>query len=205
MTAYASALARPPKTLTDVEQARLLKVTGERRDGFRDHVLFALALGTGLREHELAALNVGDLFHEDGRVRRRVTLRVFKRSSVEPALQQVFLPDSVVYKLEKFAGWKRTNGQSLEPDAPVFISRLGGRLALRTLRFLFRLWQERAGFDRLFNFHSMRHSALTNAYRKTGDIRLVQRLARHRKIDTTCIYAAPSDEDILRAVRDLPC
>jgi hypothetical protein len=33
----------------------------------------------------------------------------------------------------------------------------------------------------------------------------VQRLARHKSVDTTTIYAAPSDEDILRAVRELPC
>jgi hypothetical protein len=55
MPAYAAAIPRPPRTLTELEQATLLKVTGERRDGFRDHVIFAVALGTGLREHEIAA------------------------------------------------------------------------------------------------------------------------------------------------------
>ena len=33
------------------------------------------------------------------------------------------------------------------------------------------LWQGRAGFDRTFNFHSLRHTSLTNAYRATRDIR----------------------------------
>jgi integrase len=205
MTAYAAAIARPPRTLTEVEAAHLLRVTGEHRDGFRDHVLFALALGTGLREHELAALDVGDVLHAEGRVRRRVTLRVFKRSSSEPATQEVFLPDAVWYKLGKLVAWKRTNGESLDADAPLFISRRGKRIATRTLRYLFRLWQERAGFDRFFSFHSLRHTALTNAYRATRDIRLVQRIARHKSVDTTTIYAAPSDEDVLRAVRELPC
>jgi integrase len=57
MPAYAAAIPRPPRTLTDLEQATLLKVAGEHRAGFRDHVIFAVALGTGLREHEIAALN----------------------------------------------------------------------------------------------------------------------------------------------------
>jgi integrase len=83
MPAYAAAIPRPPRTLTEVEQAALLKVTGEHRDGFRDHVIFAVALGTGLREHEIAALDVGDVLHEDGRVRRRIALRTFKRSSTD--------------------------------------------------------------------------------------------------------------------------
>jgi integrase/recombinase XerC len=46
----------------------VLKVTGEHRAGYRDHCLFAMALGTGLREHELIALCVGDVFR-DGRPR----------------------------------------------------------------------------------------------------------------------------------------
>jgi site-specific recombinase XerC len=205
MTAYAATVRRPPRTLTEVEVARLLKTTGEHREGFRDHVIFSLALGTGLREHEIAALDVGDVLLEDGRIRRRLALRVFKRSATEPAPQEVFLPDSAWYKLAKFVGWKRGRGESLEADAPLFISRRGKRIATRTLRHLFAVWQERAGFDRRFNFHSLRHSCLQGAYRSTHDIRLVQRLARHKSIDTTTIYAAPSDEDILRAVRELPC
>jgi integrase len=168
-------------------------------------VLFALALGTGLREHEITALDVGDVLHQDGRVRRRLALRVFKRSSKDPVPQEVFVPDGVWYKLTKFVGWKRASGESLDAAAPLFVSRRDGRLATRTLRYLFRIWQERAGFDRPFHFHALRHTALTNAYRATRDIRLVQRIARHKSVDTTTIYAAPSDEDILRAVRGLPC
>jgi len=205
MSNYAAAVRRPPRTLTEVEQANVLRATGEHRAGFRDHVLLSLALGTALREHEIAALDVGDVLHEDGRVRRRITLRVFKRSSAHPATQDVFLPDATWYKLGKFLAWKRGRGESLEPAAPLFVSRRKKRIATRTLRYLFHLWQDRAGLDRRFNFHALRHSALTNLYRRTRDIRVVQRVARHKSVDTTTIYAAPTDEDILRAVRELPC
>ena len=68
--------ARTPRTLTEREQRALLKITGEHRAGFRDHVLYAM-VGTGLREHELIALSVGDVFRE-GRPRRRLLLSVFK-------------------------------------------------------------------------------------------------------------------------------
>lgn len=127
MPAYAATIPRPPRTLTELEQATLLKVTGEHRQGYRDHVIFALALGTGLREHEIAALDVGDVLHEDGRVRRRIALRTFKRSSTEPATQRVFIPDSLVYKLGKLVSWKRGQGESLAADAPLFVSRRGRR------------------------------------------------------------------------------
>jgi integrase len=163
MPSYAAAIPRPPRTLTELEQATLLKVTGEHRSGYRDHVIFAVALGTGLREHEIAALDVGDVLHDDGRVRRRIALRVFKRSSTELATQEVFLPDGVWYKrgrrqdrLGKLVSWKRGQGESLAADAPLFVSRRGRRISTRTLRYLFAVWQQRAGFDRPFSFHSSR-------------------------------------------------
>jgi site-specific recombinase XerC len=205
MTSYIFTVVRPPRTLSVLEQARLLKVTGEHRAGFRDHVIIATALGTALREHEIAGLDVGDILHSDDRVRRRFSLRIFKRSSKEPVDQDVFLPDSTWYKLTKFVSWKRAQGESLAPDAPLFVSRRGQRIATRTLRHMFRLWQTRAGFDRNFGLHATRHTSLSNLYRATRDIRLVQRVARHKSIETTSIYAAPSDEDIFRAVAELPC
>jgi integrase/recombinase XerC len=203
MTIYATR-QRPPKTMTEVEQARLLKVTGEHTHGFRDHVLFPLALGTGLRESELLALNVGDVA-DGNRVKRRITLRVFKRCTESPAPQEVFLPDNLVYKLKRYLKWKANRGESTDTDTPLFASRNGNRLSSRRAREAFRNWQITAGFDRPYCFHSLRHSACGNLYRRERDIRLVQRFARHKNITTTTIYAQPSDEDLLRAVRDLRC
>ena len=205
MTAYAATVRRPPRTLTRVDQAKLLKSSGEHRDGFRDHVIFSLALGTAMREHEIAALDVGDVLRDDGKVRRQFTLRTFKRSTNSPSNQDVFLPDSAWYKLTKFIEWKRVRGESLEPTAPLFISRRGTRIATRTLRYLFHKWQERAGFDRRFNFHMLRHTALTNVQRAKRDLDFTQRIARHKDANTTRIYAELSDEDVARDVRDLPC
>jgi len=194
-----------PRTLTDAEQARLLKVTGEHARGFRDHVILSFALGTALREAELLALNVGDVFGVEGKARRRVQLRVFKRSNDDESMQEVVLPDPLRAKLDKLWRWKKQRGEGLEPDAPLFVSRRGLRLSSRQLRNLFHVWQERAGFEREMSFHSTRHSSLTNVYRRTRDIRLTQRVARHKSITSTIRYAGPSDEDVLRAVRDLPC
>ena len=202
---YADNIALPPRTLTEGEQRALLKTTGEHARGFRDHVIFSVALGTALREHEILALNVGDVFGADGKPRRRVQLRVFKRSNDDEAMQEVVLPDNLRAKLDKFRGWKKRRCEGLDADAPLFVSRNGNRLSARQLRHLFHQWQERAGFERRLSFHAVRHTALTTVYRKSRDIRLTQRVARHKSISSTIRYAGPSDEDVLRAVRDLPC
>jgi integrase/recombinase XerC len=205
MSAYSDSLARPPRTLTEREVALLLRTTGQHAAGWRDHVLFSLALGTGLREHELLALDVGDIFDAQGRARRHLTLRVFKRASEEPPAQEVVLSDTVRAKLEKLLQQKRAAGHDVGPEAPVFESRKGNRLSCRQLRHAFAVWQERAGLERRFNFHALRHTACTNLYRRTRDIRLTQRFARHRSILSTAIYTHPTDEELVRSVQELPC
>lgn len=67
------------------------------------------------------------------------------------------------------------------------------------------MWQDRAGFERRVTFHMLRHSAVTNLYALTKDIRLTQRFARHRSLVTTMVYTHPSEDDLVKAVEGLRC
>ena len=58
--------ASSPRTLINAEQRRLLEATARNRRDYRDHVIYSLALATGLREHELAGLDVGDVYVAEG-------------------------------------------------------------------------------------------------------------------------------------------
>jgi site-specific recombinase XerD len=205
MTAYADSLARPPRTLTEREVALILRITGQHASGWRDHVIVSLALGTGLREHEILALDIGDVFDEAHRPKRHVQLRVFKRASEDPPPQEIVLSETIRAKLEKLLRQKRADGHDLAAGAPLFVSRKRGRLSPRQLRHAFAVWQARAGFERAFGFHALRHTAITNLYRRTRDIRLAQRFARHRSILSTTIYTHPTDEELVRSVQELPC
>ena len=192
--------SRPPRTLTAAEQRQLLEVTAPHAS-FRDHVLYAMALGTGLREHELVALNVGDIYGPNGQARLWVTLRVFKRCRCDRRDQEILLSDALREKLQRYHQWKQYEGQGTAPGDPLFASRLGRRLSLRQVRHGFRVWQERAGFERRLGFHSLRHSACTHLYRATKDIRLTQRFARHASISSTQVYTHSSDDELLAAVQ----
>jgi len=75
----------------------------------------------------------------------------------------------------------------------------------RAAQWRFGWWQERAGFDRGYGFHALRHSAVTNVYRASRDLFLAQRFARHVSPLTTVIYTHPSDEEMYRKLRGLPC
>lgn len=207
---YADKIKKPPRTLLENERKALLQVSGQHAEGFRDHVIFSIALGTALREHEILALNVGDIRAETGGIRERVTLKIFKRSrhdkpTAQPKTQTIFLPRTLQYKLAKYLRWKQLQKENLGVGAPLFMSRQGNRLGARRLRMAFHEWQSKAGFEHVFHFHALRHTSLTNLFRESKDIRVVQAQARHASIVTTSMYVGPTDEDVATAVRGLDC
>jgi integrase/recombinase XerC len=189
-----------PQTLTRDEQRALLSITAPE---LRDHLIFSLALGTGLRLGELVGLDVGDVFFPSGFPRERIRVRaaIAKRGRVG----DVFLPRALVPKLASF--WKHKQGQreSTSPHAPLFCGLSRRRVSTRRVQVLFHEWQELAGFGRQYPFHSLRHSAVTQVYRSSRDLFLAQRFARHSSPLTTVIYTHASDDDLREGVRDLLC
>jgi len=189
-----------PQSLTADEMQALLRVTAGHP---RDHVIFSLALGTGLRLGELVGLDVGDLFFPTGQPRLRVRVRaeIAKRGRAG----DVFLPDALAPKLTAFWRYKIVQHESLDPHAPLLCGLSRRRISTRRIQVLFREWQERAGFDRPYCFHTLRHTAVTNVYRASRDLFLAQRFARHASPLTTTIYTHPSDEELRDRVRTLAC
>lgn len=222
MSGYVRGAVRgEPRTLSPAEQAKILKVTGQRRDAFRDHMLISLALGTGLRENEIRSLDVRDVATGPKEIKTRIQLRTFARKgkkkldrpaeAAEAKRQRVFVPKRVRAKLVVFLAWKKKNGEPVGPDAPLFVGRWSprapdirnARLALRTIRWIWRTWQQRAGFETLFSFHELRHTSFSNLYEQTKDLDLVRRQARHASINTSQIYVHLSDGEMSKAIDKL--
>ena len=200
MSSYADDL-RPLRTLTNEEGEKLLRATGATRETFRDHVLFSVALSTGLRQHEILALDWRDVCTPGGGMKKLVCLRVFKRSNADEAQQEIRLADALRRKLERLRENNRKDGLPAGDDDPIFLSERKTRLSERMARHLFGVWQEKAGLDRHLSFHSLRHTACTRLYEATGgDLRLVQRFARHASVRSTERYTHPSDERLSKAV-----
>ncbi len=52
-------------------------------------MIFGFALGTGLRELEILAFAIGDVFHSDGTTPRDVAMRVFNRATEDSSHRAV--------------------------------------------------------------------------------------------------------------------
>ncbi len=190
-----------PQTLTLAEQRAILRATA---GNLRDHLIYSLALGTGLRLAEIVGLNVGDVYLPSGTPRTRIRLRPELVKGGRAA--DVFLPDSLLRKFRRFRRHKRRIGHGFEPGDSLFCSQgRKRRISPRRVQFAFRTWQEKAGFDRLYPFHALRHTAVTNVYRSSRDLFLAQRFARHVSPLTTTVYTHPSDQELWQGVRGLQC
>ena len=189
-----------PPTLTHSEQKAILRATACNP---RDHLIYSLALGTGLRLAEIVGLNVGDVYTPEGRPRTR--LRIRPEIAKGGRTGDVFLPDALVGKLRRFWAHKARRREGLAPGDPLFCSQSRVRISKRRVQFAFRTWQVKAGFDRLYPFHCLRHTAITAVYRASRDLFLAQRFARHVSPLTTTIYTHPSDQEMWERLRGLSC
>jgi len=115
----------------------------------------------------------------------------------------VFLPDRLVAKLKRFWRWKRERCEDLSPAAALFCNQSGRRISNRRVQFAWATWQRRAGFDRVYGFHCLRHSAISSVCRMTHDLYLAQRFARHVSPLTTTVHTHPSDQEMAGRVRGL--
>ncbi len=122
-----------PQTLTHGEQRAILRATARNR---RDHLIYSLALGTGLRLAEIVGLNVGDVYGPDGKPKSR--LRLWPEIAKGGRSGDVFLPDALMAKFRKFWRYKATRREGLDPSDPLFCSQSRRRISPRRVQFAFR-------------------------------------------------------------------
>jgi integrase/recombinase XerC len=130
-----------PPTLTHSEQKAILRATTGNP---RDHLIYSLALGTGLRLAEIVGLDVGDVYIDDRSPRTR--LRIRPEIAKGGRTGDVFIPDALMRKLRNFWAHKARRREGLLPSDPLFCS----QSRVRIVQFAFQTWQVKAGFDRLF-------------------------------------------------------
>ena len=187
----------PPRvpTSTDVDNCLALL---DAEATARDHVLIAMAAMTGLRVHELAALDWQQLVTETGNVRHRVQL-VAEHTKGNVG-GEVVLPERLRWKLGQYRTWCARRGLPIEGDAPVFVSRNNHRLSVRRVQQVWKAVQVEVGIDRPFKLHALRHYYGTTVYSTSKDIRLTQVAMRHVSVSSTMIYTHVSRKDVETAV-----
>ena len=103
-----------PPTLTRSEQKAILRATAGNP---RDHLIYSLALGTGLRLTEIVGLCVGDVYIDDRTPGR--PLRIRPEIAKGGRKGDVFLPVALMGKLRWSWAHKARRGEGLQPGDPL--------------------------------------------------------------------------------------
>ena len=191
----------------DEREAKLLRTVTEhwaltdlrkgRRQGVVTWAVVDVALQTGLRVSELAALRVG------GFDPRRQCLKVDRAKRRSRRQESLALSRDLTEHLAEFIAWKRDAGEETSAEAPLFVGKRGP-LTDRGLQVIWQRAVERAGLPKELSIHSARHTMAVHLLRKTSNLRMVQKQLGHASPATTAnMYADISFEDMQAGVDGL--
>ena len=183
------------KLLTPAEMKRVYAVIDAHRYSARNRAIFALSFFAGLRACEIAALNSGDVFDDNGEVRDTIYLDAGQTKGDEAGT--VLVSKRLSKALTSYAV-EHTHHISNQ-NAPLFFSAKRGRFSAQTIVNLF------ARFYSLSNIkgassHSGRRQFLTELADKGVNVRVIQALARHKDIGTTQRYIDFNESKLRNAI-----
>ena len=178
---------KPPLKAKEIWSIRIRLQVAQR---VRDLALFNLALNSKLRACDLVALRVDDVAL-NGRVRSRAT--VMQRKTGRPVQFEITeqTREAVARLLEK---------KGLRKGEPLFPSRINRQRPMTTRQYarLLGSWLRAIGLDPLaYGIHSLRRTKASIIYKQTGNLRAVQILLGHTKIESTVRYLGVDIEDAL--------
>ncbi len=178
---------RLPVVLSREEVARLLAAVRNPKH----RAALSVAYGAGLRASEVAALKVSDV---DG---QRMTLRVEQGKGrkdryalLSPVLLQTL---RTWWRVARQQGTMLCGGwlfPGLDPTDPITTRQLNRAVHLAATA---------AQIDKRVSLHTLRHSFATHLLEQKVDIRVIQVLLGHKKIETTVLYTQVATE-VLREV-----
>ena len=172
------------------KQVWAIRARLELAGNLRDLALFNLAIDSKLRGCDLVCLKVTNLVVGD-RVRDRVT--VIQSKTNRPVQFEVS-------ENTRESTWNWVSSREMLGCAFLFPSRLLDRPHLSTRQYarMVRDWVSAIGLEPSgYGTHSLRRTKAAQIYRKTGNLRAVQLLLGHVKVDSTVRYLGVELEDAL--------
>lgn len=177
---YQRAAKKIPVVLSAEEVARILEAAPG--PGLRYRAAFSVAYGGGLRASEVTHLKVGDIDSD------RMLIRVEQGKGRKD--RHVMLSPSLLDLLRDYwrearpAGWLFPGRNRIDP------------ISTRQFNRAFGVARDFAGIKKAVSPHSLRHSFATHLLESGTDIRVIQVLLGHAKLETTTVYTKVATKTI---------
>ena len=166
-----------PVVLSREEVGRLIAAS----ENLKHQTALSVAYGAGLRAGEVVALKVGDIDSE------RMTLRIEQGKGSKD--RYAMLSPVMLERLRTW--WRVARAQGKMLDGGWLFPGLNpiDPLSTRQLSRAVREAAYAARIDKHVSMHTLRHSFATHLLEQKVDIRVIQVLLGHKKLETTALYA----------------
>jgi len=189
-------LPKMPKSLPQVPNAEVTNalVDGAGRDDLeqpypkRDHLLFEILYGCGLRISEAVGLNTDDIDQSER------WLRVRGKGKKE---RQVPYGSKSADALAAYLSERATPAPGADSRA-VFLNHRGKRITARGAWNIVRFYAAYVAGDSSIHPHTLRHAFATHLLSDGADLRSIQELLGHARLSTTQKYTRVSLTDLMR-------
>lgn len=162
-----------------------------KAEGARNRAIIEVLFSCGLRVSELVNMKLSDLYLED-----RVLL-VRGKGNKE---RLVPVSNKAISDLKRW--FFDRNLMKIKPgeDDYVFLNRRGAHLTRTMILIMVKRQAEEAGIKKTISPHTFRHSFATAMLQGGADLRSIQAMLGHEKIDTTLVYTHISNEQLRKAI-----
>ena len=178
---------KAPLKLKDIWAIRIRLQLGRK---VRDLALFNLAIDSKLRACDLVKLRVSDVSHGGQMTSRAMVMQQKTGRPVQFEITQM--------TRESVAAWIKN--ANLSPSDYLFPSRVADSPHLSTRQYarIVHRWVEDAGLESgAYGTHTMRRTKASLIYRRTRNLRAVQLLLGHTKLESTVRYLGIEVDDAL--------
>jgi integrase/recombinase XerD len=180
-----------PVILSREEVSRLI----DSARTLKHRTAFSVAYGAGLRVSEVVALKVTDIDST------RMLLRVEQAKGQKD--RYALLPPILLERLRTWWRHARAEGKVL-PGGYLFpgLDPLDS-MSTRQLNRAVHEAAQAAHIDKRVSMHSLRHAFATHLLEQKGDIRTIQVLLGHKKLETTALYTQVATETLRQVISPL--
>jgi integrase/recombinase XerD len=170
-----------PKALNEHEiQSLLAKPNVTDPFGLRDRAILELFYATGVRRTEMINLDPGDYDSS--------TCTLIVRKGKNGKSRMLPVGERAAAWLDRYLAESRPLFHHLPQESALFLSGYGTRITPAYLGNWLKKLLKRCGIDKPGSCHLWRHSCATDMHRGGADIRYVQEMLGHARIETTQIY-----------------
>ena len=182
---------RLPAVLSRAEVKRLIAAA----DNLKHQTALSVAYGAGLRASEVSALKVTDVDSQ------RMVLRIQQGKGGKD--RYAMLSPVMLERLRTW--WRVARAQGKMPTGGWLFPGLNpiDPLSPRQLNRAVHAAARAAGLDKRVSMHTLRHSFATHLLEQKEDIRVIQVLLGHKKLETTALYTQVATETLRQVISPL--